>query len=375
MTFCSQCGHQQPSTSKFCIKCGHPVAGPTVAAKRGPPPLPTTPPPPAAPNPPRTTNKPAAPPINVYGHFLSRFGAYLVDYFIILVLFAVIGVVLAQSGNRGPEQGGKTLLLFFCSAWLYKALLESSAWQATLGKKLFSIKVTDLDGNRIGFGRATGRFFAQLLSQISFTIGYLMAAFTERRQALHDMIAGTIVVKGKVTSEEVANNPIALETGGASGVVIAAAVVFVMITVIGILAAIAIPAYQNYTIRAQVADGINLAEGFKTLSAKSISRGIDPAQINSGADSSTFGDLPRSGQYEESIEVVHGNVLITYGGKANPKIQGKKLLVFLQTNAQGNLLWVCGRGISPSGVNTDDVAQLRTVTDVPAQYLPASCHE
>jgi uncharacterized RDD family membrane protein YckC/Tfp pilus assembly major pilin PilA len=375
MAFCSQCGHQLPSNSKFCIKCGHPLEGPTPTAKRGPPPLPTTPPPPTVPNTVKPTTKPAAPAINVYGSFLSRFGAYIVDYFIILLLFAVISVVLAQSGKTGPEQGGKILLSFLCCAWLYKALFESSAWQATLGKKLFSIKVTDLNGNRIGFGQATGRFFAQLLSQISFTIGYLMAAFTERRQALHDMIAGTLVVKRTVTSEEVVNNPIPLETGGASGVVIAAVVVFVMIGVIGILAAIAIPAYQNYTIRAQVTHGLTMADGFKALSAKSISRGNDPAQINSGVNSSTFGELPRSGQYEDSIEVVRGNVLITYGRNANTKIQGKKLLLFFQSTPQGNLIWVCGRGISPPGVNNDDLAQLRAVTDVPAQYLPTSCHE
>jgi uncharacterized RDD family membrane protein YckC len=321
----------------------------------------------------RPTNTPAAPPINVYGHFLGRFGAYIVDYIIIVVLFAVIAAVLPQSGKSGPEQGGQTLLIFLCCTWLYKAILESSAWQATLGKKLLSIKVTDLNGDRIGFGRATGRFFAQLLSQFSFTIGYLMAAFTERRQALHDMIAGTLVVKRTVSSEEVVNNPISPETGGASGVVIAAVVVFVMIGVIGILAAIAIPAYQNYTIRAQVTHGLTMADGFKTLSAKSISRGNDPAQINSGADSPTFGELPRSGQYEDSIEVVQGNVLITYGRNANTKIQGKKLLQFFVTTPQGNLIWVCGRGGGPFGADNDALAQLRAVTDVPPQYLPTSC--
>ena len=79
--------------------------------------------------------------------------------------------------------------------WLYYALLESSSWQATLGKMALGLQVTDLEGRRIGFGRATGRFFAKIISGIILYIGFIMAGFTEKKQALHDMIAGTLVVK------------------------------------------------------------------------------------------------------------------------------------------------------------------------------------
>ena len=79
--------------------------------------------------------------------------------------------------------------------WLYFALMESSSKQATLGKMALGIRVTDVNGNRIGFGRATGRHFAKILSGLILGIGFLMAAFTEKKQALHDMIAGTLVVK------------------------------------------------------------------------------------------------------------------------------------------------------------------------------------
>lgn len=74
--------------------------------------------------------------------------------------------------------------------------MESSAKQATLGKMALGIVVTDLEGARIGFGRATGRYFAKILSGLILGIGFLMAAFTERKQGLHDIIAGTLVVKG-----------------------------------------------------------------------------------------------------------------------------------------------------------------------------------
>ena len=72
--------------------------------------------------------------------------------------------------------------------------MESSAKQATLGKLALAIKVTDLNGNRISFGRASGRYFAKIISGLIFCIGYIIAGFTEKKQALHDMIANCLVV-------------------------------------------------------------------------------------------------------------------------------------------------------------------------------------
>jgi uncharacterized RDD family membrane protein YckC len=73
--------------------------------------------------------------------------------------------------------------------------MESSSWQATLGKKALGMEVTDMEGRRIGFGRATGRTFGKIISAFILYIGFLMAAFTEKKQALHDMIAGCLVIK------------------------------------------------------------------------------------------------------------------------------------------------------------------------------------
>ena len=76
----------------------------------------------------------------------------------------------------------------------YFAVLESSRWMGTVGKQALRIKVTDLGGRRISFGRARGRFFGKILSGQTLLIGYLMAAFTSKRQTLQDLIAGTVVV-------------------------------------------------------------------------------------------------------------------------------------------------------------------------------------
>jgi len=88
-------------------------------------------------------------------------------------------------------------LLGLLIGWLYFAILESSPWQATLGKKALGLVVTDQLGQRIGFGRATGRYFAKILSALILLIGFIMVAFTERKQGLHDLIAGTFVVRGQ----------------------------------------------------------------------------------------------------------------------------------------------------------------------------------
>jgi uncharacterized RDD family membrane protein YckC len=129
-----------------------------------------------------------------YGGFLTRIGARLIDSGVLWI--GAVVAIIALSPASGTSVG--TLLLFIAIIalpWLYSALLESSEWQATLGKKACGLVVTDTEGDRISFARASGRFFASYLSGLILCIGYLMAAFTEKKQTLHDMIADTVVVK------------------------------------------------------------------------------------------------------------------------------------------------------------------------------------
>lgn len=86
------------------------------------------------------------------------------------------------------------MTMFIAVSWLYFAVMESSSWQATLGKRALGMVVTDLAGNRISFDRATGRFFARYISGIPLWLGYLIQPFMAKRQALHDIIAGTLVM-------------------------------------------------------------------------------------------------------------------------------------------------------------------------------------
>jgi uncharacterized RDD family membrane protein YckC len=86
--------------------------------------------------------------------------------------------------------------IIFLVSWLYYALAESSSWQATLGKKMLNLKVTDMTGQPITFGRASGRYFAKIITgMIPLAIGYILAGFTEKKQAVHDMIASCVVLR------------------------------------------------------------------------------------------------------------------------------------------------------------------------------------
>jgi uncharacterized RDD family membrane protein YckC len=131
-----------------------------------------------------------------YGGFLARFAAAFLDGLIIQIVGRAIMYVISMSMENGFQVIMIALLLNTVINWLYSALQESSEACATIGKRALGLKVLDLEGQRISFARATGRHFAKIPSLLILGIGYFMQPFTERRQALHDIMAGTIVVKG-----------------------------------------------------------------------------------------------------------------------------------------------------------------------------------
>ncbi len=129
-----------------------------------------------------------------YAGFLRRLVAYLIDGVIFYAVFFIVGFVLGALLGASQEIQVFISLISIVIAWLYFAMMESSDKQATFGKMAIGIKVTDMSGRRISFGRATGRYFAKIVSGIILLIGYIMVAFTAKKQGLHDMMAGTLVV-------------------------------------------------------------------------------------------------------------------------------------------------------------------------------------
>jgi len=202
--FCSKCGGALASGAGFCAVCGQQTfaavapAGGVMVASPG---------------------MIAAPQYGyaqvAYAGFWLRFVAYLIDALVVGVVFMGImiplffltglGAALDRTHPEDPSDLGAALgisVIFaiigvgFIGTWVYHAYCESSEWQATLGKRAMSLRVTDVDGRPITFGRASGRHFAKIISGlIPFGIGYILAGFTEKKQAIHDMIASCLVLR------------------------------------------------------------------------------------------------------------------------------------------------------------------------------------
>ncbi len=132
-------------------------------------------------------------PLHTYAGFWRRLLAFALDTLVLVVSAGIlIGLVGALTGE--PVQGPHRWVAFLAQ-WAYYAGFESSSWRATPGKRLCSLIVVDLDGRQLTLQRATLRFAGELLSGLLLGVGYLMAAFTSRKQALHDLIAGTLVLR------------------------------------------------------------------------------------------------------------------------------------------------------------------------------------
>lgn len=227
--FCSKCGSPNPEGSTFCSHCGQPLSA--AAAQNAPPGA--TPPqgaygsvpaqgagvPPGGAAPAGQAGvsphwRPA--PATLYAGFWLRVVAHIVDSLILGVPFGIALVLFLAFGGlgaaiHGVQEGGQPnpefiafvvvfALIFSCVAivgsWLYYAYFESSTWQGTPGKKILNLFDTDLNGNPVTFGRASGRYFAKIITGlIPLGIGYILAGITEKKQALHDMIASCLVLR------------------------------------------------------------------------------------------------------------------------------------------------------------------------------------
>ena len=214
--YCSKCGRVMADGAAFCSNCGQTFAVAAAVARA-----------------PMMSSSVAAPlvggmaavpayagyaavPRVEYAGFWLRFLALLIDNAVMGIGFVLILIPLIFLTGLGgfiseihPDEDMNDVgifmligLLFLAATvsllltWLYHALMESSEWQATLGKRVLGLVVTDMAGRRVSFGRATGRHFAKIITNmVPAFIGYIMAGFTERKQALHDMIAGCLVLR------------------------------------------------------------------------------------------------------------------------------------------------------------------------------------
>src|SRR4051794_17086762 len=144
----------------------------------------------------------------------------------------------------------------------------------------------------------------------------------------------------------------------------------IVVAIIGILAAIAIPAYQDYTIRAQITEGLNLAADLKAAIAENFA-----ATGSWPADNSAVGITQvKSGKYVTGVTITKGTIIIKYGDQANQNINAKQLNLRPRTSPNGDVLWICGKGADPSGAtDPSSGASQADATDVTPKYLPKTC--
>jgi uncharacterized RDD family membrane protein YckC/ribosomal protein L40E len=167
--YCQNCGAETAPNAEICIKCGVRLATASV----------------------KITGQ--------YAGFWRRFVAVIIDGLLLSIagrlIFGRFGIPFLFFTKIKPLLISNFSFSYILLGWVYYALMESSSLQATLGKMALGIVVTDLEGNRISFVRATGRHFAKIISGIILYIGFIMAGFTAKKQALHDIIADCLVVK------------------------------------------------------------------------------------------------------------------------------------------------------------------------------------
>jgi uncharacterized RDD family membrane protein YckC len=287
--------------------------------------------------------------------FWRRCAAQVIDGFIIafisFVAGIVLGVVLVAAGVRDASASRiPGYIVGMAISWLYFALQESSAVQASLGKRAFGLKVVDERGQRIEFGRATFRFFGKILSGLILGIGFLMAGLTPRKQALHDIFAGTFVVFRAANPGQPI--PSARPRMPWYGWVLNAALLAYPVVVF----ALAFPAYGTYMLRVQVVEGVIAGDAAKTEVADFYSeKGRCP---KSGAEVG-FDESSAGSRYVDSVTIQPNcTVTVTFNsaGPVRSALRGQQIDISGQPNPDGILTWTCGGTVA-------------------AALLPQSCHK
>jgi uncharacterized RDD family membrane protein YckC len=142
-----------------------------------------------------------------YAGFWRRLAAYLIDGVLLSVVQGVLATGVLFMTNRDLHVMANLVPVSGAMSWAYFALFESSPMRATVGKYALGLYVTDTRGDPITFRRAAFRYWLKILSSLTLMVGWFMAAFTPRKQALHDLLAGTLVLRNADQTAPAGNAP------------------------------------------------------------------------------------------------------------------------------------------------------------------------
>lgn len=338
---CPSCQTMNQMTARFCLNCGASLAD-------NPTPY----------QPPSSHQAPSMAAEFIYAGFWKRWFAYIIDGIIFNMTMTVI-VILGFANTISFDETDpialvtslSTLyLVYYIGYWLYFSLQESSTAQATIGKRLLGIKVTDMTGQQLSFMHAAGRQLSGVITVFTFTIGYLVAAFTGRKQALHDMIAGCVVVNRNFDAKQITmvnqNPPAGMSAAGIIGVL----VLILAVPVGAIVTAVTIPAFHDYSTRAAVSAAYHHASQSKSAIVQHATEtGYWPANFEQAGISSD--SMQTKDYYMQLLD--DGVIAVTF--KAPDTISGETIRLIPELQNSGEYLWSCNGG------------EMRTV------YLPEEC--
>lgn len=280
----------------------------------------------------------------MYAGFWRRVAAAILDLMILVVPLVTLGIVVALltgPKSRATLAADLSALVVF---WLYFALMESSARQATLGKIAFGIRVVDLRGNRVSFMRASARFFAKIFSALSLALGFLMAGVTRRKQALHDMVASCLLVKAHVESSDLREAGYAQPMSGGGIVALLVAALCVPLAAAGL--AVGIPYYQDYVVRRMLEEVVRSGQSAASDVTVYMIRHKTPPRTLEEAQA-----IPSSPHLRSAAIGPDGSIVLTL---AIQRLEGKRIVLVPAKAPAGNIVWTC-------------------TTDIPQRYLPPAC--
>ncbi len=359
---CPGCGSERPDDGAPCPACGAQVpawaSAPTVAGPTG----------------------------SIYASLWRRGVAQIVDGLVLYLVGAVIGgflgVFLAFSGATPMQAMVVTGLIATLCGAIYEIGFHASTFQATVGKAALRIKVTDQAGARISVARATGRYLAKFVSFWTLGVAYVMAGFTRRRQALHDKMAGTLVVRAQATPAIVASAAPAAPVGPVG---IALLVLLGLLPYLMFSLALMPAAWQLMQQRAMEPEATllpqvsqeQLLDGQRIVRAALFGVQSGRAQLSERlAGGEAFDEV--SGTLEldaagiDSVDVLKGAILIVFSDEAPPGLAHQQLAIVPARRQDGTVTWLCGYADRPPGV-TVPMEDYYEYSSIDEAYLPESC--
>jgi uncharacterized RDD family membrane protein YckC len=290
----------------------------------------------------------AKPATLVYAGFWLRFLAGLLDLLLlvcfIILLGSLVAALIAVTGGDSIVHNDMAAQLFYGLIvflfFTYRILMEASAQGGTLGKQWMNLRVTDSQGNRLTIARAAWRLLVRPLSYLTLGIGFLLQPFTSRKQALHDLLAGTVVVQ---TSD---SNKISIK---AIGVVLFVAL---MLPLLAIFATAGLPVFQQYIQDVQLEKGIKIGQQASTAVSRFYrSNGHVPAAIGDA------GGYISASRHVAGIDInpQNGELTVTFSTAVRKPIRDKHLIFTPALAADHTISWKCHSN------------------DIEAQVLPDLC--